>query len=387
MGEATKSSRGRTTRPPIASRRRGSTFYDRLEEARVRRQAVLADRKVAGSAFSLVKPAISRSKNGIVESTGNHPKDKISDGDSSEISNCSIVAIESDYDPLESLSGHETEEPFWESWRLIAPGIVLGLVFAIGAIGWINSPLGSATPVAEVNLPDPRNEASTAILSNPGPITVGDESPLVTAETTALNGLDPDADNYSSPEVTNWNSFVSGIPPAQVVPATVELPPLFDVMPPARHVGPPEVLIAPPPMRPKTAEPLATVVPEFPGLDIVLHVPNGVRQSDAQTLISAATEAGFEIAKSRPAAFSISRTNIRYFHEGDAVAAQLLASAIGGRLRDFTDFQPPPDPGVIEVWLQGRGSLPRGKQNTAERRGLFQDLRTELRRIFRPTGG
>jgi hypothetical protein len=94
----------------------------------------------------------------------------------------------------------------------------------------------------------------------------------------------------------------------------------------------------------------------FPVFNIVLHIPNGAQRSDATKLLGAAVGAGFEIADIQSAAFTISRTNVRYFHERDAQAARALASAIGGKFRDFTSFEPSPDPGVIEIWLEGEGT-------------------------------
>ena len=111
-----------------------------------------------------------------------------------------------------------------------------------------------------------------------------------------------------------------------------------------------------PPARPSLLEPDTLPKPAFPGLEIVLHIPNGAQASDTEALIGAASGAGFEIAATRPAGFKISRTNVRYFHKKDAQAARALAQAIDGRFRDFTSFTPPPDPGVIEVWLKGQGS-------------------------------
>jgi hypothetical protein len=44
---------------------------------------------------------------------------------------------------------------------------------------------------------------------------------------------------------------------------------------------------------------------------------------------------------------------VRYYHPEDAAAADLVAGAVGGVARDFTDFRPQPAEGTVEVWLQG----------------------------------
>ena len=60
----------------------------------------------------------------------------------------------------------------------------------------------------------------------------------------------------------------------------------------------------------------------------------------------------------KPVDFTISETNIRYFHPADRAAAEDLAGALGARLRDFTGYSPSPPDGTIELWLAGKGNTP-----------------------------
>ena len=49
----------------------------------------------------------------------------------------------------------------------------------------------------------------------------------------------------------------------------------------------------------------------------------------------------------------IGATHVRYFHASDRAAAAAIAATVGGELRDFTSFSPPPSPGRLELWLAG----------------------------------
>ncbi len=377
MGEATRSSRGRNTRPPVSSRRRGTSLYDRLEEARLRRHAVLANQKVADAATSANEPTIIRSESNIVDESSKQSATKRIDHSHAESTRgLPLVA-----------PPHRRADSLRPSWFLFFPGIAVGFVLALAIIGWTTPPRGSTTAVGAMETIDPTKRAPRAFAAKPTQIVSNGESPLVTYKVRPQAKIVLAPGDIDTPTAAAWPGSFKAKSPAQIAPATVELPPLIDAVPPERYMGPPFVLNKVPPARPDAIEPSAMEIPGYSRLDIVLHVPNQVRQSDAESLIVAATGAGFDIATIRPAAFTISRTNIRYFHDRDAVAAGALASATNGRLRDFTGFQPPPDPGVIEVWLEGRGTPAREQQDTAERPGIFEDLRAELRRIFRQTDG
>ncbi|MBT8458829.1 MAG: hypothetical protein HKP37_08805 [Boseongicola sp.] len=134
----------------------------------------------------------------------------------------------------------------------------------------------------------------------------------------------------------------------------------------------PVALTTTPPIRPTTQ-----TAPANPQLaeatNVVLLVPDYVPQENAENAIAAAAALGIPVDQTRRATVSISRTNIRYYHEEDAEAATILASGIGGIARDFTDFTPPPSPGVIEVWLEGRGGSS-SNRGSATARGIEADL-------------
>lgn len=97
---------------------------------------------------------------------------------------------------------------------------------------------------------------------------------------------------------------------------------------------------------------------------VVLHFPASAA-SVASRVEAALRSAGVGDVTTVPASFAVSRTNVRYYRPAyrglaDDVAA-LTASRLDGapvETRDFTDFQPPPAAGTIEVWLAGSNEAP-----------------------------
>ena len=88
---------------------------------------------------------------------------------------------------------------------------------------------------------------------------------------------------------------------------------------------------------------------------VVVHVPQRP-EPGAERLPSRLKDAGLTEWTETPIDLTISASHIRYYHAGDASAAQGLADALGIPLRDFTAYTPEPAPGLIEVWVAGRGT-------------------------------
>lgn len=80
----------------------------------------------------------------------------------------------------------------------------------------------------------------------------------------------------------------------------------------------------------------------------------------ANEIAVALRAAGAGAANVVPVGFSVSSTNVRYYHAQDRAAAEALAALAAGagpvETRDFTSFRPQPLPGVVEIWLRGSGS-------------------------------
>lgn len=112
-------------------------------------------------------------------------------------------------------------------------------------------------------------------------------------------------------------------------------------------------------------------------LQIALHVPSFTPRGRLRNLIADAETAGLDIGDPTFVDFPIKATQVRYFHTNDQEAAALLAAAVGGISRDFTDFAPQPPAGFVEVWVSG---APR--PTAPERRaGLFDNLGRDLRQM------
>ena len=134
----------------------------------------------------------------------------------------------------------------------------------------------------------------------------------------------------------------------------------------------------------QTPEPYSASVSElFSFTNLVVHAPAGLKQEVLDGVVSAFQEAGFDIGPPKRVAFSISKTNVRFFHTEDGAGARALAEAIGGISRDFTSFRPSPKAGTIEVYLAGKSGRRRstGGQTggaTGGRNSALINLRNRL---------
>jgi hypothetical protein len=148
---------------------------------------------------------------------------------------------------------------------------------------------------------------------------------------------------------------------ASVAPAPAEEPVLPSPSEPATVAPPPEP--SPPTAPPAEAEVAALadsgdagdsgVVPAAPVGFLRVHAAPLVSSEDLEEVLATLTAAGYAVEQTVRVDFRISQTNVRYFHAEDAMLAAGVAEAIAGSARDFTDYRPSPDPGTIEVWLEG----------------------------------
>jgi hypothetical protein len=99
----------------------------------------------------------------------------------------------------------------------------------------------------------------------------------------------------------------------------------------------------------------------FPDVRVRVNAPHSVPERDIRRAMNALAAAGLVVEGPFRVNFSISRTNARYYHTGDAPAATAAAvaatSAAGGaavEARDFTHAGRRPPEGTVELWLAGR---------------------------------
>ena len=131
------------------------------------------------------------------------------------------------------------------------------------------------------------------------------------------------------------------------------------------------------------------------GASIVLHHPPDA-EGRAEVAQRALELAGADDVVMREVALSISSPNVRYFHEEDWQAAvevsDLLTAALEGddaAARDFTGYEPAPDRGLIEIWIDGsapvaaRAAAPRAEAAEAARARLIRSIEERLRERLR----
>jgi hypothetical protein len=105
-----------------------------------------------------------------------------------------------------------------------------------------------------------------------------------------------------------------------------------------------------------------------------LHVPQKSSGPAVTSVTAALRDVGFKDMLVAQSPYTIRETQVRYYHKQDAGAAALAAGQTGALLRDFTDYSPKPDAGVIEIWMAGTSPSPK---TTTASRTVGNDL-TEL---------
>ena len=146
-------------------------------------------------------------------------------------------------------------------------------------------------------------------------------------------------------------------PPAAASPAAAPAPtpsPEASVPVPTQPT-PPSAEVA----RADPAPPATPAAASLPA-QVAIHYPASA-EAVAQSTRAALQDAGVPRVEIIPVRFSISRSNIRYYHDADREAAGSVATLIAPDLpdsqtppaRDFTDYATPAAPGNIELWLAG----------------------------------
>lgn len=145
------------------------------------------------------------------------------------------------------------------------------------------------------------------------------------------------------------------VDPAAVEPVTVD-PETVAPEAPAPTVA--AVEPAPEPI----AEPAPDPVSDPGQTRVFVHAPSDVSETEAEAMMAAIRAAGFTAIGPIRVGFAISASNARFYHPQDAAAAQAIADLLPPevvgpmRTRDFTDFTPPPLPGIVELWIAGAPS-------------------------------
>ena len=210
----------------------------------------------------------------------------------------------------------------------------------------------------------PRPETPAAIAATPpAPFAVvarvGDAAvlPAAPADGAALDALLPVAmAAVARPEAAG------GLPAPEAGPA-----PLVDAAPPAplpaapvaeapeTVVAEPEVAVAEPEPEVAVAEPAPEALPPPRAEAVLVHIlaPRDTPADRVAETVGTVDGLGYTSRAPAEVGVTIRQTQVRYYHPEDAAAADLVAAAVGGPARDFTDFRPQPPAGTVEVWLEG----------------------------------
>ena len=184
----------------------------------------------------------------------------------------------------------------------------------------------------------------------------------------------------SKPEPTRS----AGPAPEAWILAGAAAPPRFTRSPTLPVPRPGAGLAAGPPSRPEASR--ASVLPPvlfdtsvasppLPGSSLVyLNVPVTVSEEIAAAALETLRAAGIGEVFLASVSIPISRTNVRYYFDADAAHAgrisDLLEPALGEggvEARDFTGYDPKPEPGTIEVWFAGDAPIARERTVIATR--------------------
>ena len=142
---------------------------------------------------------------------------------------------------------------------------------------------------------------------------------------------------------------VASLAPA---PAQIAAPKRIEQIVPALS-GPGIELLPPSPPKPDTSD-AAVLEPGAPV--IYLHAAVTADADEVGKVMASVSDVtGFPARTTPPFDFKISQTQVRFFHPEDREAASKVADAMSARLRSFTNFDPKPPQGTIELWLAGGG--------------------------------
>ena len=363
---------------------RPMTVYDRMEDARRRRHELLA--KGNGPAPRPV-PNLKATNQPTPPPERETPSEPIPHPSPKPV--VETVAAPTPIKPPEPTPQPQDSKPP----KRAASGYWMGLFQAMAAIAII----ALLFAVFSTRGTPPEDSANAAAPVTPAPVAVEQvtvETPIVAdvAEVALIADRVAQSTGPAAPLAPDATTLGLTIAPlvnpvfeitfASLAIPTPDSPPLItdpEAGPPLPQIVPPLVLTSTPPI-PQRPTPVETALPPIlnPGLaeatNVVLLVPAFVPQAEAEDAIQTAATLGIPVDQTRRANLSISQTNIRYFHAEDAEAATILASGLGGIARDFTNFRPPPNPGVIEIWIEGQGGSTSNQQGSATVRGIEADL-------------
>ena len=329
---ATAGKREKGARSRASSAARQGNIYDRIAEARAKREAVTRTRSDAPKTLPASKPKV------VETEPPAFPLDR--EAALKPLKEKKTPANEATFPTLvepatfrsETL---ETEDKdvasrsrkflLWGVSALLAALLIGLLLDRAGPGATITSnPTPDDTPIAPTEQPKPKPEmAEVAPKAGIAAQSTGVLPLVAPRQTTAPNAV---FKHQTPPEVDVTRPLLSALPTRDKAPVL-------------RDDG---AIAALPAFDPKAYR-------------IVVQAPGSISDTELQSIVFELESAGL-VAEPRSVNLSISRSNVRYYHEQDAALAVYIAESIGAEARDFTSFRPPPRSGLIEIWLEGRRS-------------------------------
>jgi hypothetical protein len=112
-------------------------------------------------------------------------------------------------------------------------------------------------------------------------------------------------------------------------------------------------------------------------LHVQVHAPASLPEDELAKIAAILDQSGFANDDAIRVRMTIRESNVRFYHPEDAAAAGQVASLTGAVARDFTGYRPRPEPGTIELWLEGSSTR---RARTADPIGtILRDVRRALR--------
>ncbi len=244
---------------------------------------------------------------------------------------------------------------------------------AIAPVAALLVPVGLGTPAAD---PDPVDLGGSGRLSGPiatlrPPLLVAVAAPIGRFDDTmALPSAQPAVGLAEAPALARSTPEDVALPrPEMLTVAPNSAPPglsasLETDATPDASAAPPAPPIAPLQSRIPLRSPLvlqeeAAKRAVYAGTQVKLLAPANLDDDAIGTTVTALRVDGFAVADPSRVSVTISADHVRYYHPGDAAAAEVLAARIGGEARDFIGASDQAPEGTIELWL--RGGAPKAK--------------------------
>jgi hypothetical protein len=333
---------------------RGGSYQTRLEDARIRREAVLAARKAVTEA-----PPVPASGDDAAERAK-----RAAASVTRPMTSHDMLVMVSAVTPILLLCLSIWS---WSAMRLyswLAPGD--GLSQVVASVAPAPAAFGAGRPVTDFtgNPASVRTSGQGASAAR----TPEGTDPDPRAGKPVIAGMPSAPDQLARIATSEYEVRPPGVVPISLISAGLT-DPVYPADAPAvvqtAGFSPAGKFPGPPALRSPLERDEPPSVAGNPGIALAIFAPSALDPEQIRGVLTGIRAAGVESPEARPVGLAISSTQVRYYHEADRRAAERVASAAGATLRDFTTYSPEPPSGTVELWLAGK---PRGTQAASSSR-------------------